>query len=142
MLWLAVALNIILTSGKVPHEVAPVHEVALIREEEANILHLSRHLHHHRLATAVVRHLIALDATHPVLVSSSMSRRVHTREEHILSVDELILVRNHKVRVLLILRSLLLALPDSSTFLVLRHAHIAINVVSHLRSVSLSVEQR
>ena len=142
MLRLAVALNIVLASGEVPHEVAPVHEVALIREEEADVLHLSRHLHHHRLAATVVRHLSTLNASHPVLVSFSMSRRVHTREEHILSIYDLVLMRNHEVRVFLVLRSLLLALPDSSTFLVLRHAHIAVDVVSHLRSVSLSVEQR
>ena len=30
MLSLAVALNIILSAGKVPHEVAPIHEVALV----------------------------------------------------------------------------------------------------------------
>ena len=40
MLWLAVALNVVLSSGKVPHEVAPVHEVALVGEEEAYVVPL------------------------------------------------------------------------------------------------------
>ncbi|CUQ49199.1 Uncharacterised protein [Segatella copri] len=40
MLWLTIALNVVLTAGKVPHEVAPVHEVALVREEEADVVKL------------------------------------------------------------------------------------------------------
>ena len=40
MFWFAIALNVVLTSGKVPHEVAPVHEVALIGEEEADVVNL------------------------------------------------------------------------------------------------------
>ena len=37
MLEFAVALNVVLPAGKVPHEIAPVHEVHLIRQEEAQI---------------------------------------------------------------------------------------------------------
>ena len=40
VLRLTVALNIVLSSGKVLHEVATVHEVALVREEEADVVKL------------------------------------------------------------------------------------------------------
>ena len=40
MLELTVALNIILATGKVPHEVTPVHEIALVREEETDVVDL------------------------------------------------------------------------------------------------------
>ena len=40
MLWLTIALDIVLTSSKVPHKVAPVHEIALIGEEEADVVNL------------------------------------------------------------------------------------------------------
>ena len=40
MLQLTVALDIILSSGKVPHKVAPVHKVALIAQEETEVLQL------------------------------------------------------------------------------------------------------
>ena len=65
VLQLAVALYLILPAAEVPHEVAPVHEVALVAEEELDVLKLRRHLHHDVLAAAVVRHLRALYAAHP-----------------------------------------------------------------------------
>ena len=40
VLWFTIALDVVLTTGKVPHEVAPVHEVALIRQEELDIVDL------------------------------------------------------------------------------------------------------
>ena len=40
MLQLAISLNIVLTTSKVPHEITPVHKVALIGEEESDILEL------------------------------------------------------------------------------------------------------
>ena len=40
----AIALNVVLTAGKVPHEVAPIHEVDLIREEELQVCPLRGHL--------------------------------------------------------------------------------------------------
>ena len=141
MLRLTVALDIVLTSGKVPHEVAPVHEVALIGEEETDILHLCRNLHHHVLATTVVRHLVTLYATHPVFVCLGMSRTVHTWEEHILCIYILVLMAYYEVRVLLIGRSLLLALINRCPFLRHRLAHVAVSFESHLRSVSLTIEQ-
>ena len=40
MLRFAVALYVVLTACEVPHEVAPVHEIALIRQEETEVVPL------------------------------------------------------------------------------------------------------
>ena len=40
VLGLAIALNVVLATGKVPHEVAPVHEVALVGQEELDVVDL------------------------------------------------------------------------------------------------------
>ena len=40
MLRFSVALNVVLATSEVPHEVAPVHKVALVGEEEADVVHL------------------------------------------------------------------------------------------------------
>ena len=37
---LSVTLDVVLTAGEVPHEVAPVHEVTLVGEEETDVLQL------------------------------------------------------------------------------------------------------
>ena len=70
-----------------------------------------------------------------------MSRTVHTWEEHILCIDILVLVAYHEVRVLLVGRSLLLALVNRCTFLHHRLAHVAIHFEGYLRGVCLTVEQ-
>ena len=70
----AVALKVVLATGEVPHEVAPVHEVALIGQEEANVLQLCRHLYRDHLATTVVWHFIAIYTAHPTLVGHDMLR--------------------------------------------------------------------
>ena len=112
MLELAVALDIILTASEVPHEVTPVHEVALVREEEPEVLNLCRHLHRHLLPAAVVRHLRAIYTTHPRLIVLGMAGVVHTREDHVLRVDILVFVCDNEVRVFLVLRSFLFPAVD------------------------------
>ena len=92
VLGFSTTLHVVLSSGKVPHEVAPVHEVTLVREEESYVVPLCRHLHGHLLATAVVGHVSTRNATQPALISLSVSRRMHTWEQHVLSVNELVLV--------------------------------------------------
>ena len=87
MLRLAVALNIILTSGEVPHEVAPIHIVDLVGEEEAQVVYLRRHF-------AVVGflalrgvprgiHVVHGDVAQPTLVILGVCRRIDAREEHL-----------------------------------------------------------
>ena len=34
MFWFTVTLEVVLSTGKVPHEVTPIHEITLVREEE------------------------------------------------------------------------------------------------------------
>ena len=50
----AISLQVVLPSCKVPHEVAPIHEVDLIAEEEAEVLELGRCLDLNHLATPFV----------------------------------------------------------------------------------------
>ena len=37
---LSIALYVVLASGEVPHEVAPVHEITLVGDEEPDIVYL------------------------------------------------------------------------------------------------------
>ena len=141
MLQFTIALQVVLTSGKVPHEVAPVHEVALIADEEAQVLQLRRNLHGNHLATAVEGFLVSADIAHPTLISTFVTRAVHTREEHVLGVFILVLGAYDEVFVLFIGRSLLLALPNGIT---LRHNGVAILTIllqCYLRGVGRSIEQ-
>ena len=142
MLQFSVTLDIVLTSGKVPHKVAPVHKVALIAQEETDVLQLTGHLYHHLFATAVVRHLSAIHTTHPRFVSGSMTGIVHTWEQHILCILVFILGAYYKVRVLLIGSSLLLTLIYRLTLTHHRLAVVAILLQSYLRGVGWSIEQR
>ena len=61
-----------------------------------------------------------------------MSRTVHTREEHVLGIDILILVTYYEVRVLLISRSFLLALVNRCAFFHDRLAHVAVYFEGYL----------
>ena len=100
MFELAIALNVVLSSSEIPHKIAPVHEVALIGKEEPDVVNLRRHLHRHLLSTSVIGNLCALNAAHPRLIVLYVRLIVHAREQHILGVFVLILVRNNKVGVL------------------------------------------
>ena len=64
----SVALKVVLTSRKVPHEVAPVHEIALIRQEETYVLKLCGHFDGCHFAATVIRNLCSFDASHPAFV--------------------------------------------------------------------------
>ena len=142
MLQLAVALDVVLPTGEVPHEVAPVHEVALVREEELYVVYLRRHLHGHLLTAAVVRHVGAIHAAHPRLIVLGVAGVVHAREDHVLRVDVLVLVCHHEVGVLLVFRCLLLSAVDWRARLHDRRAHVTVLLQGHLRGVCLAVEQR
>ena len=86
MFYLSLTLKIILTSGKVPHKVSPVHEVHLIDEEELDVFPLGRHLHHNHFATLIERYGLTFYAAQPVFVSFGMRIAIHTWEQHILSI--------------------------------------------------------
>ena len=138
---LAVTLYIVLPSGEIPHEITPVHEVTLIGKEEPDVVNLRRHLHRHLLSTSVIGNLCALNAAHPRLIVLCVRLIVHAREQHILGVFVLILVRNNKVRVFLILCFLFLSAVNRRTFRHFGLAYIAISLQCYLRSVGLPVQQ-
>ena len=138
---LAVTLYIVLPSGEIPHEITPVHKVTLIGKEEPDVVNLRRHLHRHLLSTSVIGNLCALNAAHPRLIVLCVRLIVHAREQHILGIFVLILVRNNKVRVFLILCFLFLSAVNRRTFRHFGLAYIAICLQGYLRSVGLPVQQ-
>ena len=102
MFQFTVTLQVVLTSGKVPHKVAPVHEVALVGDEETQVLELCWNLNGNHLATAVVHLIMTADVTHPTLVVCTVSRAVHSWKQHVLCIFVLILSANNEVFVLLV----------------------------------------
>ena len=109
-------LDIVLTAGKVPHEISPIHEIHLVGEEELDVFPLGRNLHHQHLSALVVRYLATFYTTQPIFISLCMRFAIHTREEHVLSILVFGLVTNHFVAVLFIGRFLFLALVNRCTF--------------------------
>ena len=124
VLQFSVALDVVLSAGEVPHEVAPVHEVDLRGEEDADVLQLGGHFHQEGLATAVEGNLSADDASQPRLVGLLVfwTVAVHTRKEHVLSVDVFDIVALDLVAVGLIGTGLFFALVDGSALLGDRYA--------------------
>ena len=85
------SLHIVLTPAEVPHEVAPIHEIALIGQEETQVLPLRGHLHIDQFTPIVVRHHTPADASHPLFISIGFLRVPHAREEHILCIHNAVL---------------------------------------------------
>ena len=65
-------LNVVLTTGKVPHEISPVHEIDLISQEELYVICLCRHDHFNIVSTLVICGGTALYASTPGLVLGNM----------------------------------------------------------------------
>ena len=102
MLGFSIALYVVLPSREIPHKVSPIHEVALVGEEEAQVFQLGGHFHHNRFAAAVVGNSVAVHASHPTLVGSGVITAVHAWEKHVLGVDILALVVYNEVGVFLV----------------------------------------
>ena len=132
VLQLAVALQVVLSAGEVPHEVAPIHEVALVREEEPEVFHLCGHLHADILAATVVGNGLAFNTAHPAFVGLGVLRTVHAGEKHVLGVLVVVLGANDEVGVLLVFGGLLLALVYRSALAHHRTAHFALSVQGDL----------
>ena len=79
----AVALQVVLPAGKVPHEITPVHIVHLIGQEETNVFHKRGHLHSLRTGRCLHRLVGLVHAAHPRLILRSVSLVVHSRKEHV-----------------------------------------------------------
>ena len=138
----AIALDVVLVSREVPHEVSPVHEVALIGQEEADVLQLGGNLHRDRLSAAVVGHIRTVHATHPVFIGLRVGTTVHAWEEHILGIYVFIFVRNDEIRILLVGIFLFLTSVDGCSFFADGLAHIAFLGQFNLSGIGLSVKQR
>ena len=82
--FLTEALHAILTAGKVPQEITPIHEVKLIGREETEVAPLRRHLPRKFLpAWCGERNVAHGDiAAHPILISLGMMVIPNAREEH------------------------------------------------------------
>ena len=50
MFYFTLSLYVILASGKIPHEISPVHVVQLVDKEELDVIPLGRDFHHHHLS--------------------------------------------------------------------------------------------
>ena len=95
MFWFTVTLEVVLSTGKVPHEVTPIHEITLVREEETKVLKLCWHLN--------TIHIVTCNASHPLLILGCMTLIIHTWEEHILLKYLRRLMPYEEIRVLFIL---------------------------------------
>ena len=74
MFYLAISLDIVLTTNEVPQEIAPIHEVYLIGQEETQILGHCGYA------------ILFLDSSHPVFIGLGMTCRMHTREIHVVLI--------------------------------------------------------
>ena len=137
MFHFAIALNVILSTSEVPHEVAPVHEIHLIREEESEVVHLCGHFSSEaiRLSLIFSRNIYSLrfHTTEPFVVEAGVLARVHAWEEHLLCAGEHGLCRHlhHIIAVRFV--SVLLFVALHCLFL---------RISKRLRGVGFAVEQR
>ena len=81
---IAVRLQVVLTAGKVPHKVTPIHEVYLVAEEEAHILCKGRAITRLMTSAVLIAHTLSVDIG-PFLIGLHMVtiRRPHTWERHL-----------------------------------------------------------
>ena len=123
---LTVALYVVLTAGKVPHKVAPIHEIHLVGEEEAEVVPLRRHLAGEIVGLAVVFsvhiHRFRVDTAQPLLVKTGMGAGEHAGEEHFLFrrvnglaiyLDNVVFVGLVRIFLLVTLHAFLLAVTHS-----------------------------
>ena len=134
-------MQVVLASGKVPHEVAPVHPVELVGEEELDVFPLRGHVHHYHVSALVVGHVVAFDVE-PVVVLVGVRTAVHTREEHVLGVFVFDASGDFDVRVFLVGRSFFLTDEFGAVVLDARFAITVFHVQRHLRGEGGAVEQR
>ena len=138
----AMSLNVILTAGKIPHKIAPVHEIDLIAQEETYVLKHGGHLNLNQLATTVIGDSIALNPSQPTFIVGGMALAVHSGEEHILRIDIVNVVTLDDVAVLFLGTGFFLALVNGRALLGDGGAILAVALVFHLAGILLSVEQR
>ena len=89
--YLPMALDVVLTSGEVPHEITPIHEIELVCEEEAEILTESRLHDRSHLSTTTVFDWYTLHIG-PLFISRDVTRITteHTWKQHVQFIHILI----------------------------------------------------
>jgi len=119
-----VSLQIILATGKIPHEIAPVHEIHLVADEEAQVLNHGRFHDCFLTATTVDDNALTLEIA-PLLIGFHMifPFAVHAWEKHIGGRfhHRSLFVASDDVLVRLIRIFLGHLIPQSMLFLVNRH---------------------
>ena len=141
---LAVGLQVVLPSDEIPHEIAPVHEINLIPEEETKVFSESRAIIRFLLSAVFITHAFAF-YIRPLFVGLNMAslRGIHAREEHaeLLHIDVIGLITGNRVVIFFSLyfrsRSIL-----GMSFLLHRYAHVAFHAQFNRSIVSLAVEER
>ena len=114
MLIFAMALQVVLSSSEIPHEIAPVHEVDLVGEEEADVVPLRGHFSGNVVVAFVVANeaegdVVSVHSSEPVVVGLCMLRAVHTGEEHLhFAGEDVVALHFHDVRDVLLSGSLFL----------------------------------
>ena len=137
---LTIAADVVLTSHEVPEEVAPVHEVHLVIEEEGKVFRHGGDGKRLLLAAIVVAHLLSLDtARHPLLVEVDLlcpivgvGFAVHAWENHVLRVNIFVAVAHDYVAVFFVGTGLFLLAVDGGALLGDGHAIAAIDLPFHL----------
>ena len=143
MFQFSVALNVILTTYEVPHEITPVHPVYLIGEEELYVLPHGRDVDRLYFTTLLISNVLSLDI-HPGFIELRMIewRAVHAGEQHVLRIFVFQASRNLYIAVRLVFVILFLAYPLE---LLLSYYWFAIAVFLlklHFRSEGRTIEQR
>ena len=145
------ALNVVLAAYEVPHEVAPVHIVELVVDEETHIFHkCGLHLW---LSGDNVALLVELCGgihggshhAYPFLVLTGVCTAVHSREEHVELWRSHIFVGCAYLLVAVGLRRVglhLFGIESLAFFLHRLHCALAVVLIHHAGVERLSVEQR
>ncbi|OQC02535.1 MAG: hypothetical protein BWX77_01160 [Bacteroidetes bacterium ADurb.Bin090] len=138
-------LNIVLPAREIPHKVAPVHKINLIRKEEAQVFGHGRLVNGFNLTAFIVLDGSSFEIN-PILVHHHMFRfiAVHTRKEHIqfISHHRAFVIAGNEVTIFFVGRSFNLLAPHRASFFVLRDTNIALSFPFYVRGKSLSVNQR
>ena len=127
MFHLAMPLDIVLSSHEVPQEVAPVHEVYLIGDEEAQVLGKGGQIP------------FLPDSTHPILIGLGMPPRVHTGKKHIFFIQIFDVVTNHLV---FLFSRISRGTVNSLSFLVLRNQILTFGFTVQFAAICRAVKER
>ena len=142
---LSISLDVVLTAGEVPHEVAPVHKVQLVGEEELQVFRECRFHYALHLSAIVIFHRLAF-YLRPFLIGLYMARigAVHTREQHVQFVDIFVFLigAGHEITVFLVFVFLDHAAPGRFAFCRDGYAASSLVFALYFRNVGLPVEER